>query len=155
MDTFTPAWVSHHARIRLTTCRALDVVDLTDRLDRLVADTRLDTGLVNIQTTHTTTAIVVNEDEPLLHDDFRELLDRLAPHDRTWRHDDLTRRANVPADEPRNGHAHGKALLLPTAATLNVIDGRLVLGRWQRVFLLDLDGPRDREISMVATGTAR
>lgn len=155
MDTLSPAAICHQTSIRLATRSASDFIDLTPRLHRAVADAGLGTGLLNVQTTHTTTAIVVNEDEALLLDDFRELLERTAPGTRAYRHDDLSRRPTVPADEPRNGHAHCKALLLPSSACLNVIGGRLVLGRWQRVFLLDLDGPRTREVTVVALGVAR
>jgi secondary thiamine-phosphate synthase enzyme len=155
MDTLSPAHTCRHARIRLATTRPTDFVDLTDRLTRFLAETGVETGMVNIQTAHTTTAVVVNEHEPLLLDDFRDLLERAAPRTATYRHDDLSRRRAVPADEPRNGHAHGRALLLPTSVCLNVIDGRLALGRWQRVFLLDLDGPRTREVSVVVMGAGR
>ena len=110
---------------------------------------------MNVQTTHTTTAVIVNEGEPLLLDDFRDLLERAAPRAGAYRHDDLARRQDVPADEPRNGHAHCRALQLPASTLLNVVAGRLALGRWQRVFLLDLDGPRTREVSVVVMGTAR
>ena len=81
------------------------------------------------------------------------LLERLAPRGTgLYAHDELDRRAFVPPDERPNGHAHAKALLLRTAETLNVADGRLQLGRWQRVLLLDCDGPRDREVSLLAMG---
>ena len=59
---------------------------------------------------------------------------------------------NLTPDERRNGHAHCRALLLGPSACLNVVDGRLQLGRWQRVFLVELDGPRAREISVLMLG---
>lgn len=155
MDALSPAHTCRHARIRLVTTRSTDFLDLTDRLARIVAESGVETGLVNVQTTHTTTAVVVNEAEPLLLDDFRALLERAAPRADGYCHDDLARRLNVPADEPRNGHAHCRALQLPTSALLNVVAGNLALGRWQRVFLLDLDGPRPREISVVVMGAGR
>lgn len=142
------------AQLRLTTTQALDFVDITDRVQRVVGDARLATGLVNVQTLHTTTAVLVNEHEPLLLDDLRALLSRLAPLAGGYAHDDLARRTAVPWDEPRNGHAHCRAVLLPTSVCLNVVGGRVTLGRWQRVFFVDLDGPRSRELSIVATGAA-
>ncbi len=155
MDTLTPVHTFHLARIRLHTARQIDFVDITDELDRVVTEAGIVVGLVNLQTLHTTTAVVVNEHEPLLLDDFREMLQWVIPRAATYRHDDLARRRDVPPDEPRNGHAHCRALLLPTSACLNVVDGRLVLGRWQRVFLVELDGPRRRDLSVVVTGAAR
>ena len=61
----------------------------------------------------------------------------------------------MPPDERPNGHAHAKALLLRTAETVNVAAGRLQLGTWQRVLLVELDGPREREVSLLALGERR
>ena len=155
MDTLSPAHTCRHARIRLVTTRPTDFVDLTDHLTRVLTASGVETGVVNVQTTHTTTAVIVNEAEPLLLDDFRDLLEWAAPRADAYRHDDLERRRDVPADEPRNGHAHCQALLLPTSVCLNVAAGRLALGRWQRVFLVELDGPRPRDVSVVVSGVPR
>jgi secondary thiamine-phosphate synthase enzyme len=110
---------------------------------------------VNIQTRHTTTGLLVNEHEPLLLEDLTRFLERLAPRDTRYAHDELHRRTGVPPDERPNGHSHAKASLLRTAETLNVVGARLQLGRWQRVLLVELDGPRSREVSLVALGTGR
>ncbi len=61
---------------------------------------------------------------------------------------------NLNPGERPNGSSHCKALLLGTSACLNVVDGRLLLGRWQRVFLVELDGPRTRDISVLLMGEA-
>jgi len=58
----------------------------------------------------------------------------------------------VPADEPRNGHAHCQHLLLGAGETLPVIDGRLGLGRWQRLFLVELCSAREREVVVQVLG---
>ena len=139
-------------QIRLTSRQATEFIDLTDELHEFLAAVGLQTGILNVQTSHTTTAVVVNEHEPLLLSDFRDFIERIAPRQAPYSHDDLSRRAGVGAGEPRNGHAHCRALLLPTAACLNVVEGRLALCRWQRVFLVELDGPRPRTISIVAVG---
>jgi thiamine phosphate synthase YjbQ (UPF0047 family) len=69
--------------------------------------------------------------------------------------DDTTARTvNVTPDERINGHAHCRALLLGHSACLNLVNGKLVLGRWQRVLMAELDGPRPREISVVIVGEA-
>jgi secondary thiamine-phosphate synthase enzyme len=152
MDTFAPASFAYRSAIWLTTRQPLQFVDLTDRLVRTVHASRIGTGLLNVQTRHTTTALVVNEDEPLLREDFEAMLERLAPRTGRYRHDDMARRPGVPDGERANGHAHCRALLLPSSACLNIVDGTLALGHWQRVFLVELDGPREREVSVVAFG---
>lgn len=144
-----------HTRIHVTTRYPTEFVDLTDQLAPLVADAGLRFGVLNVQTLHTTTAVVVNEHEPLLLADFQAMLEAAAPADRRYDHDDpIARTVNVTDGERPNGHAHCRALLLPSSACLNVAKGRLLLGRWQRVFLVELDGPREREISVLAFGEA-
>jgi secondary thiamine-phosphate synthase enzyme len=153
MDTVAPVSIHRHFDIRVTSERPTQFIDLTDRLEALVLATRLRLGFVNVQTRHTTTAIVVNELEPLLLSDFAALLEQAAPSDAGYQHDDVTvRTVNLTADERVNGHAHCRALLLAPSACLNVVDGNLMLGRWQRVFLAELDGPRSREISVLLLG---
>jgi len=153
MDTLTPVSTCRHARIQLTTGHPTQFIDLTDRLQALVADAGLRVGVVNIQTLHTTTGIVVNEHEPLLLTDFEAMLEGTVPRDGRYRHDDpAVRTVNLTDEERPNGHAHCRALLLPSSAGLNVMKGQLLLGRWQRVFFVELDGPREREVSVLLFG---
>jgi secondary thiamine-phosphate synthase enzyme len=150
MDTLAPPRTRRDTRIRITTRRPTEFIDLTVRLQQIVTDARIDSGILNVQTLHTTSAIVVNEHEPLLLADFESLLARLAPDDGRYRHDDTaSRTVNLTDAERPNGHSHCRALFLPPSASLNVVLGRLQLGRWQRVFFVELDGPRERELSVV------
>ena len=156
MDTLAPTFVYRHTKIRITTERPAEFIDLTEGLEDLIAEAALTVGFVNVQSLHTTTALVVNEHEPLLLEDFAALLESTAPRGGVYRHDDASRRqVNLTPGERPNGHAHCQALLLSPAACFNVVNGRLVLGRWQRVFLAELDGPRAREISVLMMGEGR
>ena len=156
METLVSASLARHATVRITTRQPVEFVDLTGRLESLIAQAALRVGCVNVQTRHTTTAVIVNEHEPLLLDDFADLLERASPAGSSYRHDDASvRTVNLTPDERINGHAHCRALLLAPSACLNVIGGSLQLGRWQRVFLAELDGPRAREISVLILGEGR
>jgi secondary thiamine-phosphate synthase enzyme len=130
----------------------LQFIDITDEVDEIVALQGVRHGWVNIQTQHTTTAIIVNENEPLLHQDLKRMLERLAPRTGDYEHNDFSRRVDIPPDEPANGHSHCKALFLPMSVCVNVADGLLQLGRWQRIFLIELDESRDRNISVIVMG---
>ena len=153
METLTATASCRLATIAIATERPTQFVDLTDRLESFVADSGIRLGLLNIQTLHTTTAVLVNEHEPLLLADFRAILEAGAPDDGRYRHDDMTERTvNLTENERANGHAHCRALGLPTSVCLNISGGRLILGRWQRVFFVELDGAREREISVLAFG---
>jgi secondary thiamine-phosphate synthase enzyme len=155
METFAPAFVYRHTKVRITTERTTEFIDLTDSLEQLLVQSRIVTGFLNVQSLHTTAAIVVNEHEPLLLSDFETLLHKIAPDDVPYQHDDETvRTVNLSPGERPNGSSHCKALLLGSSACLNVLNGHLVLGRWQRVFLVELDGPRSRDISVLLLGEA-
>jgi len=146
----TPA--RRHARLRISTTQPTQFIDLTDDVEAFVDAAGVRAGIINLQTLHTTTAIVLNEHEPLLLGDFTALLERTAPLRAPYRHDDFSvRTVNlIPGEVERvNGHAHCRALFLSPSACLNIVDGRLELGRWQRIFLAELDGPRVRELSIV------
>jgi secondary thiamine-phosphate synthase enzyme len=142
-------------RLAIRTREAVEVIDLTARIEAFIEAAALEAGWVNVQSRHTTAGIAVNENEPGLLRDALALLERLAPRGAGYAHDELHLRPGVPPDERPNGHAHAKALLLRTAETVNVAAGRLQLGTWQRVLLVELDGPREREVSMLALGEKR
>jgi secondary thiamine-phosphate synthase enzyme len=126
-------------------------VDLTAEVALRVLSSGVRTGVGHVHTCHTTTGLVLNENEPLLLGDLRRTLERLAPDGAFYAHDDIDRRG-APADEPRNGAAHCRALLLPSSQCLPIRHGRLTLGRWQSLFLVELDGPRRRTLRLSVTG---
>jgi secondary thiamine-phosphate synthase enzyme len=139
-------------RLEVSTAGTTEFVDLSVRLQEEVTAAGLLAGRVHLQSLHTTLGLAVNENEPLLLQDLQGTLERLAPRDVAYHHDDFTRRGDIPPDEPVNGHAHCRLLLLQPAVTLLVEDGRLVLGRWQSVFAVELDGPRQRQVAVQLEG---
>ena len=153
-----PAAVSARAIVRVVvvsveTRSPLEFVDITDVLSRTVNEVGLVEGLLVVQTRHTTTGLMINEHEPLLLADFEALFERLAPMSAVYAHDDFScRTVNIAPGERRNGHAHCRAALLRTSESVAVSGGRLRLGRWQRVFLVDFDGGQRREISLTLLG---
>jgi secondary thiamine-phosphate synthase enzyme len=142
-----------HQAIHLQTETSLQFIDLTETMRTLVAQSGIEYGMVNIQTRHTTTAVVVNEDEPLLLEDMRRMLTRVVPQHDYYLHNDFAiRTINMTPDESPNGHSHCRALFLNSSVTLNILRGELELGRWQRVFFLELDRARPRTVSIMAMG---
>jgi octaprenyl-diphosphate synthase len=139
-------------RLRFETQQPTEFVDITDRLRDEVRRAGLRIGRVHLQSLHTTVGLAINENEPLLLRDFEGLLERLAPVGAGYQHDDFARRFDIALDEPENGHAHCRQLLLTGFATLLVENGDLVLGRWQSVFAVELDGPRQRHLAIQLDG---
>jgi secondary thiamine-phosphate synthase enzyme len=141
-----------HRRLDVPTASATEFVDITARLQAEVAAAGLVDGRLHLQSLHTTLGLMMNENEPLLMRDLETALERLAPTGVVYEHDDLPRRRDIAADEPRNGHAHCRALFLLPTCTVLVEHGRLVLGRWQSVFAVELDGPRQRQLAVQLEG---
>jgi secondary thiamine-phosphate synthase enzyme len=138
--------------VHLRTERAVQFIDLTGLVAERVRRSGVGEGTVTVQSRHTTAAVLVNENEPLLIQDFQDLLERWAPAGARYRHNDLGARARTPADEKPNGHAHARALLLGVSVSMNVARGEIDLGAWQSIFLVELDGPRTRSLSVQVLG---
>ena len=139
--------------IEFQTKEKLEFIDFTDKIEEFVREAQVKDGIVNVQVLHTSAALIVNENEPLLIEDFKENLRRTASEETNYQHDNLEKRTvNICPDECINGHAHCKAIHLSTSVTLNLIDGELQLGQWQRVFLIELDRARKRKVQMQVLG---
>jgi secondary thiamine-phosphate synthase enzyme len=141
----------------LTTERASQLIDLTDDVLAVVERAEIENGMVLVYSPHTTCAIVINEHETGFLDDFCEFLAELAPPEgRYYRHDDLEIRTQGieedTADFP-NGHSHLQTGLLSSASqTIPIVDGKLMLGTWQRIFFCELDRSRSRKVFIQVIG---
>ena len=120
----------------LRTQRRCEVVDITGRVAKIVAESGVAEGLCAVYVPHATAAVVINEnDDPNICDDLLDALAKLVPEG-IWRHDRVD----------NNAAAHIKAAMLGPSETVPVRDGRLLLGTWQAIMLVDLDGPRQRRV---------
>jgi secondary thiamine-phosphate synthase enzyme len=122
--------------LRVRTRDKREMVDLTARVAEVVARADVSDGLCSVYVPHATAAIVINEnDDPNVCLDVLDALDGLIPAGR-WRHDRVD----------GNAASHIQATILGPGETIPVREGRLVLGTWQAVMLVELDGPRDRRV---------
>jgi secondary thiamine-phosphate synthase enzyme len=139
--------------VSVATGRHLEFVDVTERVLQCLAESGIQNGFAVVFSRHTTAGIRINEHEPLLLEDMARLLEALVPAEATYRHDDFTvRTVNLAENERINGHSHCRSLLLGASETVPVAAGRLLLGRWQRIFLVELDGPNQRELVIQLVG---
>lgn len=139
--------------IGLDTTKSPEFIDITDRVKRIVQDSQVRDGFVVVYSKHTTAAIKINENEPLLLKDMEEFLEGIAPRNGDYRHNDFSiRTVNMTDDECPNGHAHCQHLLLGTSENIPIVGGELQFGRWQRIFLIELDMPRSREVLVQIIG---
>jgi isopentenyl-diphosphate Delta-isomerase len=143
----------HIAQLTYRTGGAGQFLDITNDVSAVVRSSGVRRGLAHVYAMHTTAAIRINENERLLLQDFRRFLNRIAPPgDGAYEHDDLPRRPGVPPDEPMNGHAHCQHLLLSASEMVPILDGQLQLGRWQRIFLMELCTARERRVMVQVLG---
>jgi secondary thiamine-phosphate synthase enzyme len=148
--------VTQLRRLVFETHQPIQFLDITDAVAELVRISGLREGVANVFSRHTTAAVCIQEDEPLLLEDLREFLGRSAPVEAHYRHNDFrVRTVHMHDDESPNGHAHCQQLVLGTSESVPVADGELMLGTWQRIFLVELDGPRhSREVIIQALGSS-
>jgi secondary thiamine-phosphate synthase enzyme len=124
-------------------------LDLTEDLQRAIKDSGVTEGAAVVFCSHTTCALLINEWEAGALEDFRRHLCGMVPHEGVYfAHDDFAiRTQNLHEDERKNGHAHVKAMLLSaTSHAIPVADGEPALGQWQRLLLMELDDPKDRQV---------
>ena len=139
-------------QIQLETKKQFEMVDITQKVKDLVAASGVKDGLVAVFCPHTTAAVRLNHNEPLLMQDIMKMLYRAAPVDVSYSHDLFEVRQNVSPNERSNGHAHVKAFLLGSSETLPVASSELILGQRQSLFFVELDGGRAREVHIKILG---
>jgi secondary thiamine-phosphate synthase enzyme len=139
--------------LTIQTGEAPDFMDITELVAEVVARAEINDGQVLVFSRHTTAAVRVQEAEPLLLEDLTQCLERLAPVELSYRHNDFrVRTVNMTANERPNGHAHCRHLFLGASETIPLVGGQLLFGRWQRIFLIELDHPRQREVHVQVMG---
>ena len=129
-----------HNDFKLNTNKKFQIIDITSKINELTA---IEEGIVNIFSKHSTSAIVVNENEKGLLDDFEFMLENLIDDKYSWQHDRID----------NNATSHLKSFLLSSSETLPVKNSKLDLGTWQSVFFVELDGPRSsRTVNLTFIG---
>ena len=151
-----PVTTVNMRRLAFTTTEPIQLLDVTADVAAAVRSTGVQNGIVTIVSRHTTMAVRIQEAEPLLMEDLLSFLRRLAPSNAHYQHNDFRIRTHhMHDDESPNGHSHCLQFLLGTSETVPVVDGELALGEWQRIFLVELDGPRPkREVLIQTVGVA-
>jgi len=122
--------------IELNSRKEVEVIDMTSYVEKAVQESRIEQGICLIYTLHTTTGIVVNEAEPGLIRDMTKLMASLVPQGAGYLHDRFD----------NNAHAHLQAMLLGNSVVIPVEGRRLILGTWQKILFVELDGPRQRMV---------
>ena len=132
----------------------LDTVDITSEVLDIVARSGVGEGSVLVFSPHTTCCVLLAEPTPATRAALEEMMDRLAPSDAYYAHDDLDiRTENLVDDEPANGPAHIFQVMAGKASEcIPVTQGRVALGEGQRVLFVELDSSRERRYCIQVLG---
>ena len=121
--------------LKVKTGRRTQLVDVTDDVERAVAEAGVVSGICYVYVPHTTAGIMINEHfDPDVATDLEGVFERLVPRSGAYRHAE------------GNSDSHAKAALTGASQMIFVDQGKLVLGQWQGVFFCEFDGPRERKI---------
>ena len=127
-------------KLILNSNKNFEIIDITAMINNEID---IKSGIVNIFSKHSTSAIVVNENESGLLADLELMLNDLVSDKYSWQHDRID----------NNAKSHLKSFLLSSSETIPISNGKLDLGTWQSVFLIELDGPRkNRTVNLTFMG---
>jgi secondary thiamine-phosphate synthase enzyme len=124
------------ARFKVQTSARNELVEVSDRLERIVSQNNINQGMLIVYVPHTTAAVTINENaDPDVKTDLLAKLSALVPKDESYY-----------CHAEGNSDSHLKAAMVGHSVTVLIEGGRLVLGRWQGVYFCEFDGPREREM---------
>jgi secondary thiamine-phosphate synthase enzyme len=114
-----------------------EFIDITDKIQEVLKEAGISSGVCNIFVPHTTAAVTVNEGaDPTVQRDIQAFLNRMVPFEGDYHH------------REGNSSAHIKTTLIGVSQTVLIEEGRLVLGTWQSIFFCEFDGPRHRRVAL-------
>ena len=128
--------------MELKTFNRVEIADITRDVDAAIAECGLKKGLVNIYSKHSTSAIFINENESGLVEDYVDLIEKLVPTGDNYRHDRID----------NNADSHLRSFIIGNNETIPFENGSMNLGTWQSVFFMEMDGPRNRSITITIMG---
>jgi secondary thiamine-phosphate synthase enzyme len=129
--------------VAIQTKGANDFIDITSEIQKVAAESKVKSGMMFVNSLHNTAAMIIQEDDPSIHRDLINTLERSVPNKAKYEH---SFEGNV------NATAHLKSNLLGTSITIPVKDEKLVLGTWQRIWFLELFESRKRQVVVTVIG---
>ncbi len=128
--------------IILDTSKRTEIIDITLDIQEILTKSKLNFGIINIFSKHSTSSIVINENEEGLLYDFESILNKIIPNNNSYNHDIID----------NNADSHIKSLFLGSSETIPFSNNDLSVGTWQSVFFVEFDGPRTRKVELTVIG---
>ena len=128
--------------VGLNTSQRVEIHDITQDVKDILRNSGIEDGLLNVYSRHSTSGVVINENESGLVKDFQLTLQKLVPEGAGYQHDRID----------NNADSHIRGFLLGGSQTIPVENGMMMLGTWQSIFFVELDGPRQRKLTVTVMG---
>lgn len=133
---------THKEVLNITTQKRTQLINVTSQVRDIVGRSRIRDGLLSLYVSHTTSGILINENEAGLKEDIEKSLEKLFPKGGKYLHNRID----------NNADAHLKSTFLGSTLTFPVTGGSLRLGMWQSIFFAEFDGPRNRNLTVMVIG---
>jgi len=122
-------------KLEIKTNSRSEIIDITDKIQKIISDSKIKSGICIIYVPHTTAGITVNENyDPSVRTDILDYLEKIAPPSARYKHTE------------GNADSHIKTSVVGSSATLVIEDGKILLGNWQGIMFCEFDGPRTRKL---------
>ncbi|MDY9922984.1 secondary thiamine-phosphate synthase enzyme YjbQ [Methanobacterium sp.] len=128
--------------VEINTLERVEIQDITREVESVLRNSGISEGLLNVYSRHSTSGVVINENESGLIRDFQLALGKLIPEGAGYQHDRID----------NNADSHIRGFILGGSQTIPVENGRMMLGTWQSIFFVELDGPRQRKLTVTVIG---
>ena len=119
--------------IKLNSTKRIEIIDISSKVQLAINESKISNGIINIFSKHSTSAIVVNENEKGLLSDFERILNDLIPNNNSYKHDMID----------NNADSHLRSFFLGSNESIPITNKKLAIGTWQSIFFIELDGPRN------------
>jgi len=126
----------------LKTDEKTEIIDITGQIKYIAGKSNLTSGIINVYSRHSTSGVVINENEPGLIEDFIKALETLVPTDSSYNHNRID----------NNADSHLRSFFIGNSVIIPLSNGDLDLGTWQSIFFVELDGPRTRKVTVTVIG---
>lgn len=135
--------VVYQRTIGIRTKGYYDFIKITDKVAKLVEDSKIKNGIVFVNSSHNTATVIVQENDPTIHKDLTSMFEKLLPLNAKYEHD---------YEGNANATAHLKQNILGNSVNIPITKGKMILGGWQEIFFVELFESRDREIVVTVIG---
>lgn len=128
--------------------KKMEIIDVTSKISGVIECSGIKNGIISIWVPHTTAAIAINEHDPDLWEDILAVMEKLVPIRGDYRHN--AKYSWIPSEQ--NAHAHILNCLIKPSVTVPIEGGQMLLGTWQSILFIEMDGPQTRTVQVNIIG---